>query len=215
MNNRVSDMFGLNAIGLLRDRSFAVFLASSLLICIPLSFYYQSANGFLSEAGLTSTAAKMTLGQVSEIVFMLLMPLAFARLGVKKMLLVGMAAWVLRYLMFSFGNGQDLLLMLYVGIILHGICYDFFFVAGQIYVDKKASPSVRAGAQGLLALVTLGLGMVIGNLVNGLVTGRCEVLDAAGRVAGHNWRTIWLIPAAMATAVAVLFTAFFRDDSSQ
>jgi nucleoside transporter len=211
----LSDMLGLNAIGLLRDRSFAIFLASSLLICIPLSFYYQSANGFLSEAGLAGTAAKMTLGQASEIFFMLLMPVAFARLGVKKMLLVGMTFWVLRYLVFAFGNGQDLVSMLYLGIIFHGICYDFFFVTGQVYVDKKAPPSIRAGAQGLLALVTFGLGMVIGNLVNGAVTGRCELLDAAGQVTGHDWRTIWLIPAAMAAVVAVLFGVSFRDAGDQ
>jgi nucleoside transporter len=136
----VRDILGLDALGLMKNFSFAVFIVGSFLICIPLSFYYQSANGFLGEIGIKNAVTKMTLGQVSELVFMLVMPFFFARLGIKKMLLVGMAAWALRYILFAFGSTESMMLtsFLYMGILLHGICYDFFFVTGQIYVDKKA-----------------------------------------------------------------------------
>lgn len=208
-----SDVLGLRALRLLKEQSFAVFMGASFMVCIPLAFYYQSGNGFLGEIGLESPMAKMTLGQVSEIVFMIVMPFFFVRLGVKWMLLAGMIAWVGRYLFFAFGDTGSLTFMLYAGIILHGICYDFFFVTGQIYTDRKAPGNLRASAQGLLAFVTLGVGMVIGNLINGWVTGHYETASVTGAV-DHNWRMIWLIPAVMAAVVAVLFLIFFRERRS-
>ena len=199
------DVLGLDALLLLRERSFAVFVAGSLLVCIPLQFYYTFANPFLNEIGVVSAAGKMTLGQFSELGFMLAMPLLFRRLGVKGMLLVGMAAWVSRYLLFAWGDNGAMVWMLYGGILLHGICYDFFFVTGQIYVDEKAPPDLRAAAQGLIAFVTLGVGMFIGSLLSGFVVD----LYVAGD--GHVWRQIWIVPAVWAAAVLVLFALFFRD----
>ncbi|AQQ70019.1 Putative nucleoside transporter YegT [Limihaloglobus sulfuriphilus] len=206
----VRDVLGLDALKMLRDPQFAIFLICSFLICIPLAFYYQSANGFLGEVGVENAAGKMTLGQASEFFFMLVMPFFFVRLGVKKMLLVGMLAWVARYLMFAFGNSGSLVFMLYIGIMLHGICYDFFFVTGQIYVDKKAPKEIRSSAQGFLALITLGLGMIIGSLINGKVT---RYYETAGDI-GHNWKMIWLIPCIMAGVVAILFGILFKDEIS-
>jgi nucleoside transporter len=201
----MGDVLGLGALSLLRERSFAIFVLGSFLICIPLQFYYAFANPFLNEIQVVNAAGKMTLGQMSEIGFMLVMPLFFRRLGVKNMLIVGMGAWATRYLLFAYGNNGPLVWMLYSGILLHGICYDFFFVTGQIYVDQKAPPDLRAAAQGLIAFVTLGLGMFIGSWVSG------RIVDAfALPGGGHAWDTIWIVPAAMAGAVLLLFAAFFR-----
>jgi nucleoside transporter len=202
----MADVLGLDALSLLRERSFAIFVVGSFLICIPLQFYYAFANPFLNEIGVSNAAGKMTLGQMSEIGFMLVMPLFFRRLGVKNMLLVGMAAWTARYLLFAYGNNGPLVWMLYGGILLHGICYDFFFVTGQIYVDQKAPADLRAAAQGLIAFVTLGLGMFIGSWVSGRIVD-AFVLPGGG----HAWDRIWLIPAASAGAVLVLFALFFRS----
>src|SRR5262245_48214419 len=200
------DVLGLDALKLLGEPSFAVFVLGSFLVCIPLQFYYAFANLFLNELQVTNAAGKMTLGQMSEIFFMLVMPWFFRRLGVKYMLLVGMAAWTTRYLLFAYGKNGPLVWMLYLGILLHGICYDFFFVTGQIYVDTKAPPDLRAAAQGFIAFVTLGVGMFIGSWVSG------RIVDMyAGGAAGHEWKSIWLIPAAMAAAVLLLFALFFRS----
>jgi MFS family permease len=146
----------------------------------------------------------MTLGQMSEIFFMLVMPWFFRRLGVKWMLLVGMAAWTTRYLLFAYGNNGPLVWMLYAGILVHGVCYDFFFVTGQIYVDQKAPADLRAAAQGLIAFVTLGVGMFIGSYLSGMV------VDAYATSAGHAWDRIWVVPAAGAAGVLVLFALFFQ-----
>lgn len=202
----VSDVLCLKALKLMKDPIFAIFIICSLLICIPLAFYYQSANGFLGEVGMKNAAGKMTLGQMSEIFFMLVMPFFFTRLGIKKMLLIGMIAWVGRYLLFAFGDGGSGVAMLYIGILLHGICYDFFFVTGQIYVDKKAPKEIQASAQGFLTLVTLGLGMIIGNLINGKITTHYATED------GHNWKMIWLIPCVMAAVVVVVFALLFKEN---
>ena len=176
----------------MKERSFAIFVLGSFLVCIPLQFYYAFTNPFLNEIGVVNAAGKQTLGQMSEIGFMLLMPLFFVRLGVKNMLLVGMAAWMARYTLFAYGNNDTMVWMLYVGILLHGVCYDFFFVTGQIYVDKKASLQIRAAAQGFIAFVTLGAGMFIGSYLSGWVVDQYVVNGV------HDWRSIWLIPAAMA-----------------
>lgn len=203
-----SDVLGLDALGLLKQWPFFVFVAGSFLICIPLQFYYTWTNPFLNELNVANAAAKQTYGQMSEIFFMLLMPFFFARLGVKWMLLVGMFAWALRYVLFAFGNAGSDMWMLYVGILLHGICYDFFFVTGQIYVDNKAPTHVRAAAQGFIAFVTLGLGLFVGSIVSGWVVNHYATPGAA---IGHDWRSIWLIPAAMAGAVMILFAVLFHE----
>jgi nucleoside transporter len=197
-------IIGLDALKLLGERSFAVFVLGSFLVCIPLQFYYAFANLFLNELNVSNAAGKMTLGQMSEIFFMLVMPWFFLRLGVKWMLLVGMAAWTARYAFFAFGTHADLVWMLYAGILLHGICYDFFFVTGQIYVDRKAPPDLRAAAQGFIAFVTLGVGMFIGSWVSG------RIVDAYRTGSGHDWHRIWLVPSAGAALVLVLFALFFR-----
>jgi len=201
----VRDILGLDALKLLGERSFAIFVLGSFLICIPLQFYYAFANLFLNELNVTNAAGKMTLGQMSEIFFMLVMPWFFRRLGVKYMLLVGMAAWTTRYALFAFGDNGALVWMLYAGILLHGICYDFFFVTGQIYVDRKAPDDLRAAAQGFIAFVTLGVGMFIGSWASG------RIVDAFSAGGGHEWQRIWTIPAAASAAVLVLFALFFRS----
>ncbi|HET9271689.1 MAG TPA: nucleoside permease [Vicinamibacterales bacterium] len=200
----LADVLGLDALKMLRERSFAVFVLGSFLVCIPLQFYYAFANLFLNEIGMVNAAGKMTFGQMSEIGFMLVMPWFFSRLGVKWMLLVGMAAWTARYLLFAHGDTGSLVWMLYLGILLHGICYDFFFVTGQIYVDERAPADLRSAAQGLIAFVTLGVGMFIGSWASG------RVVDAYAVSGGHDWTHIWLVPAAGALAVLLLFAALFR-----
>ena len=206
----VRDILGLDALELMKERSFAIFVICSLLVCIPLSFYYNFTNLFLNESGIKDVAGKMTMGQMSEVFFMLVMPFFFVRLGVKKMLLVGMIAWAVRYVLFAFGNNESLVFMFYVGILLHGICYDFFFVTGQIYVDKVAPEEIRARAQGLIALITYGAGMVIGAKISGLVAEHYQIMEA-GEVVGHAWPQVWVIPAAMAAVVIVLFALLFRE----
>jgi nucleoside transporter len=203
----VRDVLGLDALTLMKDRSFAVFVIGSLLICIPLAFYYGFTNPFLNEKGVVNAAGKMTMGQMSEVLFMLVMPFFFRKLGVKWMLVVGMAAWAVRYVLFAFGNPGELVFMYYLGILLHGICYDFFFVTGQIYVDNTAPRTIQASAQGFITLVTYGVGMLIGNWVAGPVVDRFA--RTAGEATVHDWTSIWLVPAAMAVVVIVLFVALF------
>lgn len=204
----VRDVLGLDALALMKDRSFSVFVLGSFLLCIPLQFYYTFTNPFLNEIGVTGAAGKMTLGQMSEIGFMLLMPWFIVRLGIKRMLLVGMAAWTARYLMFAYGNAGAGMWMLYLGILLHGVCYDFFFVTGQIYVDQRADVRIRAAAQGFIALVTLGAGQAIGSWLSGVVVD-AHASGVAGAVQ-HDWRAIWVIPALGALGVLLIFAALFR-----
>ncbi|HUF61629.1 MAG TPA: MFS transporter [Verrucomicrobiales bacterium] len=200
----VGDVLGLKALRLMRDRSFAVFIICSLLICIPLSFYFQSTNGFLQAMGVPNSEGVMTLGQVSEIFFLFLVPFFFRKLGVKKMLLIGMLFWVLRYLLFANATPQSHAL-LYLGVLFHGICYDFFFFTGQLYVDRRAPQDVRASAQGFIAFVTLGVGMFIGGILNGWWNGRQTTGETV------NWPAVWYFPAIMAAAVLVAFFILFRD----
>ncbi|PKH30704.1 MFS transporter [Pseudomonas sp. 43NM1] len=200
----LKQMLGLDALGLLKDRSYLVFFIASILICIPLAFYYQNANPFLAEIGVTNPTAKMAIGQVSEVLFMLLLPLFIHRFGIKIALLVGMLAWALRYLLFAYGNNGDLAFMLFTGIALHGICYDFFFVSGQIYTDAKAPERFRSSAQGLITLATYGLGMLIGFWVAGQVT------DHYAAASSHDWKSIWLFPAGFALVIFVCFSLAFK-----
>ena len=195
----------------MKDRSFAVFVLGSFLLCIPLQFYYTFTNPFLNEIGVQGAAAKMTLGQMSEIGFMLLMPFFFVRLGIKKLLLIGMATWTLRYLLFAYGNAGSGMWMLYLGILVHGVCYDFFFVTGQIYVDQQADIRIRAAAQGFIALVTLGAGQLIGSWLSGVVVDANTIAaTTAGGAVTHDWSRIWFVPAMGALGVMLIFAALFR-----
>ncbi len=203
----VREALGLDALALLRDRNFLIFFAASVLICIPLAFYYQHANQFLTEIQVANAAGIQTLGQVSEVAFMLLVPFFLKRFGMKMTLLIGMLAWAARYVLFAYGNAGELVFMLILGIALHGVCYDFFFVSGQVFTDSKAGPRFKSAAQGLITLATYGVGMLIGFWIAGQLT------DAfALEAGGHDWRSIWLYPAAFAAAVAVLFALLFRNE---
>lgn len=202
------------AIRLLKDRSFAIFVLASFLICIPLQFYYAFTNLFLNEIGIVNAAGKMTGGQMSELLCMLLIPWFFRRLGVKYMLIAGMAAWTLRYTMFALGNAGMGAWMLYLGIVLHGICYDFFFVTGQIYVDREAPPEYRAAAQGMITLVTYGAGMLVGSYLSGAAVDQFATVAADGS-AVHAWRPIWLIAGGLSAFVLVLFWAAFREPETK
>jgi nucleoside transporter len=203
-----AETIGLDAFKVLADRNYFIFFVASILICIPLAFYYGQTNQFLNEVGMQSAAAKMTLGQMSETLFLFAMPLFFVRFGIKQMLLIGMFAWVLRYVLFAYGNIDDNLWMLYTGIILHGICYDFFFVTGQIYTDQKADSNVRSSAQGLITLATYGIGMYIGFIVAG------NIVDKNAIETGHNWNQIWIFPCFFAAGIALLFFVFFKEKAN-
>jgi nucleoside transporter len=204
----IGEVLGLKALRLLKERNFLIFVLSSLLISIPLAFYYNFTNLFLNELGMTGVAAKQSMGQMSEVIFMVLMPWFFVRLGVKKMLLAGMLAWVVRYAFFASGDLGALVWMLYGGILLHGVCYDFFFVTGQIYVDKKSPKDVRASAQGFIALITYGVGIGLGSVLSG------NIVDAFTNAGVKDWSGIWWVPCAFAAVISVLFTLTFRDTTA-
>jgi nucleoside transporter len=199
---------GLDALTQLGDRPFYIFIIASLLLCIPLAAYYNFTQLFLGDAGITKIAATQSLGQMSEVIFMLLMPLMFARLGVKRMLMLGMAAWVVRYGLFAAAAPGAVFWLIAIGILLHGVCYDFFFVTGQIYVDKKSTPAVRGQAQGFLVLVTYGVGMLIGAQVAGRVYN--SFLGTAASLSLPQWSRFWVLPAGFAALVLVFFAVLFR-----
>ncbi len=203
---KIGDIIGLDALKLLKDKNFAVFFLSSILICIPLAFYYQNAHPFLTEAGIENPTGKMAIGQISEALFLLLIPVFFTKYGFKKTILVGMLAWAIRYALFAYGNGGELSFMLIIGIALHGICYDFFFVSGQIYTNSKAGDKYKSAAQGLITLATYGVGMLIGFAVAGWITDNYKT--ATGTI---NWEMVWIIPAGIALAVFILFALTFND----
>ena len=227
-----ADLLGLRAIGMMKDRSFAAFILASALLCVPLAGYYGFATGFMTDSGIANAGFKSTFGQWSEILFMLAMPLAFARLGVKWMLAAGMAGWVLRYALFSgaaeggpFDGGASTALIL-TGVILHGLCYDFFFVTGQIYTEKRAPKELRGQAQGFLVLMTQGFGLLVGAQLFKLLVGHytapqvdaagAVVRDAAGEIVTQSdWATIWLWPCLAAGAILIVFCLLFRDRLSE
>ncbi|MDR6844215.1 nucleoside permease [Flavobacterium granuli] len=203
---KIADIIGLDALKLLKDKNFLIFFISSILICIPLAFYYQNAHPFLTAAGVENPTGKMAIGQISEALFLLFIPVFFARFGFKKTILVGMLAWAVRYVLFAYGNGDDLSFMLIVGIALHGICYDFFFVSGQIYTNSKAGEKYKSAAQGLITLATYGIGMLIGFAVAGWITDNYKTVEGA-----INWQMVWIIPAGIAFAVFLIFALLFQD----
>ncbi len=205
-----ASIIGLDAIKLLKDKNFLIFFISSVLICIPLAFYYSNANPFLSEIGLENATGKMTIGQGSEVLFLLALPIFFTRFGFKKTILVGMLAWVIRYLLFAYGNAGELSFMLLIGIALHGICYDFFFVSGQIYTDSKAGVKYKSAAQGLITLATYGVGQLIGFWVAGYVGDKYKAMKATD-LAGF-WNHTWVVPAIIAAVVFFIFLALFKDE---
>lgn len=204
-NAGLGQILGLDALRLLKSRSYLVFFLASIAICIPLSFYYNFTNPYLNDLGVRGAAGLQSLGQVSEVLLMLAMPFLFARLGVKTMLALGMAAWVLRYVLFAYGDAGAGFALLVTGIVLHGICYDFFFVTGQIYTDAHAGPAFRSSAQGFITLATYGVGMLIGSFLSG------AVVEHYTTAAGRDWQQIWLFPAAVAAVVLVAFLLLFRE----
>jgi len=207
----ISKILGLDAIKLLKDRNFLVFFVCSILICIPLAFYYQYANPFLTEIGLANATGKMTIGQISEALCLLLLPVFFTRFGFKNTILIGMLCWVLRYVLFAYGNAGEFTFMLLIGIALHGICYDFFFVSGQIYTDSKAGSENKSAAQGLITLATYGVGQLIGFWVAGYVS------DLYVNVKADDlalfWNKLWVVPAGIAFAVFIIFLIFFKKET--
>ncbi len=211
---KLSNIFPPEAFRLFKDRNFTVFALASFLICIPLQFYYTFTNPFLNEIGVQNAVGKMTMGQMSELAFMVTLPWFFKRLGVKYTLMLGMLAWVVRYICFGAGNSGSLAWVLYLGIILHGICYDFFFVTGQVYVDQKAPQVLRAAAQGMITFITYGIGMFIGSWICGRVVDAYATSTATG-AASHNWFSIWMVPAAASAAVLIFFALGFRNREAE
>lgn len=203
----ISDILGLDALKLLKDKNFLVFFISSILICIPLAFYYQNISPFLTEYRVENSTAWASLGQISEVGFMLLLPFFFKKYGFKKTILFGMLAWAIRYVLFAYGNNGDLFFMIVTGIALHGICYDFFFVSGQIYTDSKAGEKVKSAAQGLITLATYGVGMLVGFWVAGQIVDKNVIADGT-----HNWQDVWLFPAIFAMVVLLIFAVLFKNE---
>lgn len=207
------DIAGVDALKQLGSKSFYIFLGSSLLICIPLAAYYNFTQIFLGDSNFQNIAATQTIGQASEAIFMVLMPFFFVRLGVKWMLGVGMFAWVLRYALFALGAPDTVTWMILSGIALHGICYDFFFVTGQIYVDLKSGDKIRGQAQGLIVLITYGVGMLIGAQLAGITYNL--FLGDQNALSLDQWYQFWWVPAIFAAVVFLFFITTFNDQEAE
>ena len=219
-----AQIVGKDAFVLFKNRSFLIFFISSVLICIPLSFYYAMANPSITDAYKSAFVAanpgqalpdtffvenKMSLGQASEVFCMLLLPFAYSRFGIKNILIVGLLAWIIRFMFFSYGDAGSAEWMLYGGILLHGMCYDFFFVSGMIYTDEKAGEKIKSQAQGLISLATYGIGMLIGSILSGIV--KDKYTSGAGADAVTNWAGVWMVPAGIAAVVLLLFVVAFKE----
>jgi nucleoside transporter len=202
-------ILGLDALKMLEDRSYFVFVIASILACIPLTFYYSFTNPYLNDVGVVNAAGKMTLGQMSEVAMMLAMPLAFRLLNVRGILLLGLSAWAVRYVLLAFGDPGPGMWMFYLAILLHGVCYDFFFVAGQLYTDQAAPPHLRSTAQGFITFVTYGIGMLIGSLLSGGILDYFSTTTSTGIV--RNWSSFWLSSAAMSFVITLMVLFFFRS----
>ena len=212
-NASLSSILGLDAFVLFKSRSFIVFFLASIAVCIPLSFYYSFANPFLNDIGMENAAGKMTIGQVSEFVFMLLIPLLFRKLGVKRIIMIGIFAWILRYLLFAYGDVGANIWMLYMGIALHGVCYDFFFVTGQIYTDNKAGKFIKSSAQGMLTFATYGVGMLIGSYLSGILTEK--FVAPAASPFSYDWHMVWIVPSMISIFILVVFALFFKEGKTK
>jgi nucleoside transporter len=205
-------ILGLDALVMLKDRSFLVFVIASILACIPLTFYFSFTNAFLNDVGVQNAAGKMTLGQASEVGMMLLMPLLFRRMSLKAILVMGLLAWSVRYTLLAFGNAGPGIWMFYVAILLHGVCYDFFFMTGQLYTDQQAPAQLRGTAQGFITFLTYGVGMFVGSLLSGVSVDLFSTTNAAG-VVTRNWTPFWLSSALSAFVILLLLVLFFRGGS--
>jgi len=202
-------VLGLDALAMMKQPDFAVFVVASVLACIPLTFYYSFTNSFLNDVGVVNAAGKMSLGQMSEVVMMLLMPFFFRFLSVRGILLLGLSAWALRYTLLAYGDPGSGMWMFYIAIIVHGLCYDFFFVAGQLYTDQVAPQHLRSTAQGFITFVTYGVGMLIGSLLSGAVLDYFST-NTGGTIV-RDWRMFWLSSALMSFAITLLVLFFFRS----
>jgi nucleoside transporter len=207
----VRRVLGLDALVMLKDPSFLVFVIASILACIPLTFYFSFTNAYLNDVHVTNSAGKMALGQVSEVGMMLLMPLAFRRVSVKMILLAGLAAWTIRYALLAYGNADAGMWMFYAAILLHGICYDFFFMTGQLYTDMQAPPNLRGAAQGLIIFLTYGVGMFIGSMLSG-VAGDYYSRRVDG-VVTHDWQSFWLSSSIGAFVILLAMALLFRSNA--
>jgi nucleoside transporter len=201
----IREIIGLDALGLMKKRAFFIIILASVLTCIPLSFYYGFTASFLSDIGMNYIPNKISMGQGAEIIFMLILPFFLKKFGVKKVFILGMSAWLIRYLFFAYGDNDSLVWMIYLGILLHGLCYDFFFVAGQIYVDNEAPSYLKSSAQGMITFATYGLGMFIGTWFAG------RTVDFYTVDSVRNWNSTWIVPALIAAVVLALFIFVFRE----
>lgn len=204
----VRSILGLDALVMLKDRSFLVFVVASVLACIPLTFYFSFTNVFLNEVGVQNAAGKMTLGQASEVGMMLLMPFLFRRMSLKAIMLMGLLAWSVRYALLAYGNPGAGMWMFYAAILLHGVCYDFFFMTGQLYTDQEAPLHLRNTAQGFLTFLTYGVGMFIGSLLSGTAVDYFKTTNG-----GHNWTGFWMSSSLAAFTILILLAVFFRGGS--